>query len=81
MIEHCVLAFNDFAKEKVYREYVTDALMYITETVANSFGGTYIQRRYADIMDGVQEEEEMSADEIVLDIIKRADLRVSNGNI
>ncbi len=75
MIDHCVLAFSDFAREKVYREYVTDVLMYISESVANSLGGTYFERRYADIINGVEEEEE-SADEIALGIIERAGLSV-----
>ena len=77
VIEHCVLAFVDSSAQRIYRIYVTDALMYMSESVAKSFGGTYLQRRYADLIDGIDEEEEMSADEIVLDIIERAELKVS----
>lgn len=73
MIEHCVLAFDQFMKQKLYREYVTDGLMCMSESVANAFGGSYLQKRFADIINGVVEEE-VSADDIVLGIMERAEL-------
>ena len=72
-IEHCVLAYDHFVKQKLYQEYVADALMYMSESVANAFGGSYLQRRLIDIIEGVVEEE-ISADDIVIDIMKRAEL-------
>lgn len=77
MIEHCVLAFNDNMQLNMYREYVTDGLQCLSESVANYFGGTYLQKRYADIIKGIKEEEdERSADEIVLEVIEKAGLSV-----
>lgn len=73
MIEHCVLAFDQFMKQKLYREYVADGLMCLSESVANGFGGSYLQKRFADIINGVVEEE-ISADDIVLGIMERAEL-------
>lgn len=75
VVEHCVLAFDDYVRKKAYQEYVTDGLKCLSESIANYYGGSYLQRRYADIIDGV-EEEELSADEIALGVIERAGLRV-----
>ena len=73
MIEHCVLAFDQFMKQKLYQQYVADGLMCLSESVATAFGGSYLQRRFIDIIEGV-DEEEISADDIVIDIIERAGL-------
>lgn len=75
MIEHCVLAFDQFVKGKLYREYVTDGLKCLSESVATAFGGSYLQKRFADIIEGVTEEE-ISADDIVIDIMERAGLKL-----
>lgn len=76
MIDHCVLAFNDSIMQKLYKGYVADGLKCISESIANRFGGFYLQKRFVDITDGVEEEEEMSADEIVLSIIEKAGLSI-----
>jgi hypothetical protein len=49
--------------------------MYISESVANAFGGSYFQKRLCDIIEGT-DEEEISADDIVIDIMKRAGLKL-----
>jgi hypothetical protein len=54
---------------------VTDGLQCLSESIANYYGGSYLQRRFVDIIEGV-EEEEVSADEIVLEIIEKAGLSV-----
>lgn len=79
VIEHCVSAFSERDKEKAFRIYVTDAIMCISETVATAskYGGSYMEKRYADIIEP-QEEIEYDPDEIALDIITRAGLRVDN---
>ncbi len=75
MIEHCVLAYDQFIKQKLYQEYVADGLMCLSESVATAFGGSYLKRRFIDIIEGV-DEEEISADDIVIDIMNRADLKL-----
>lgn len=78
VIEHCVSAFSEHNQEKAYRIYLTDAIMCISETVANmGGGGFYMEKRYIDIIEP-QEEIEYDPDEIALDIITRAGLRVDN---
>lgn len=77
VMEHCILAYNTYIEQQLYREYVTDGLRCLSESVANYYGGTYLQKRYADIIHGFKEEEdERSADEIVLEVIEKAGLSV-----
>jgi hypothetical protein len=73
VIEHCVLAFDKAIKQKLYQEYMSDGLKLLSESVATAFGGSYLKKRFADIIEGVTEEE-ISADDIVIDIIERAGL-------
>lgn len=75
VIEHCVSAFSEMNKEKAFRIYMSDAIMCISETVANISGGSYMEKRYVDIIEP-QEEIECDPDEIALDIIQRAGLRI-----
>lgn len=49
--------------------------MYLGEAVANALGGSYIPRRFGDLFDDTPKDER-TADEIALDIIKRAGLQV-----
>ena len=58
--------------------YVTDALMVISENTQYMFGGRVMGTRYIDLLN--DHEEEKSADEIAIDVIKRAGLKV-NGRI
>jgi hypothetical protein len=75
VIDHCVLAFDSYIHQKLYQGYVTDGLQCLSESIANYYGGSYLQKRFVDIIEGV-EEEEVSADEIVLEIIEKAGLSV-----
>ena len=77
VIEHCVSAFSQRNKEKAFRIYMTDAIMCISETVANmGNGGSYMEKRYIDIIE--PQDDEFDPDEIALDIIQRAGLRTDN---
>ena len=75
MIEYCVSAFSQYQKELLYKVYVTDTLRHINEAVSRIDGGAYMSKRYYDIINPTQEEE-LSGDEIAMDIIKRAGLRI-----
>ena len=78
VIEHCVSAFSARNKEKAFRIYISDAIMCISETVANmGGGGSYMNKRYVDIIEP-HEDIEYDPDEIALDIINRAGLRTDN---
>ena len=77
VIEHCVSAFSEYNKEKAFRVYVSDAIMCISETIANRDGGSYMTKRYIDIIEP-HEEIDYDPDEIALDIIERAGLRTND---
>ena len=75
VIEHCVSAFSDICKEEAYRSYIADGVKCIGESVVNQFGGSYLQERYADIV-SIPRTEEKSGDEIALEVIEKAGLKV-----
>ena len=75
VIEHCVSAFSDMCEEKAFRSYIADGIKCISEAIANQFGGSYLQERYADIIT-VSRVEEKTGDEIALEVIKKAGLKV-----
>jgi hypothetical protein len=75
VIEHCVSAYNERCRQQVYQCYVADGLKSISEAVAGHLGGPYLQERYVDLI-GEGERDERSADEIALEVIKKAGLKV-----
>jgi len=49
--DHCMSVLAQEAREKTYRIYTTDALMYITQNTAKSRGGSYLGKRFIDFVD------------------------------
>ena len=74
VIDHCICAMRAMRIEEEFRYYVTDTLMYISESVANALGGSYLQGRFADMFKE-KVEDERTGDEIALEVIKRAGLK------
>ena len=70
VIEHCVAEHNIRINQKAYQIYTTDLLKAIAET-----NGVEVYRRFADFISPTQEDKR-TGDEIALDIIKRAGLKV-----
>ena len=75
LIDHCISALRAYRRSEAFQEYVADSLMYLGEAVANALGGSYIPTRFGDLFDDAPKDER-TADEIALDIIKRAGLQV-----
>lgn len=75
VIEHCVSAFSDMCKEAAFRSYIADGVKCISESIANLYGGSYLQERYADIV-SISHTEEKTGDEIALEVIEKAGLKV-----
>lgn len=69
LIDHIVLEHNARVEERVYRDYTSDMLMSIAESM-----GVQVNARYAELI-RPRERDERSADEIALDVIKRAGLK------
>lgn len=73
VVEHCVAAFAERCEKKAYRNYMADGIKCISETIANVYGGTYMENRLADLMDTTPEK---TGDEIALEVITRAGLKL-----
>ena len=71
MIDHVLAEHNIRMEEKVYRSYTADLL----KTIAESVGAT-VSCRYNDLINH-QKEEEKTGDEIALEVIQRAGLKVA----
>lgn len=72
---------SEIAKETenfIFKVYVTDTLMSIVNNTHNFAGGTKQDKRFVDMIMKKDSEEEnaMSAEEIVADVINRANLKV-----
>ena len=78
VIEHCVSALAEEQEKRAFEVYVTDTLQMISKNTANYAGGSYVTGRYIDIVNP-KPEDNRTGDEIVLDIIRRAELKVKEG--
>jgi len=77
IVDHCVSLFNDRMKERLYRVYITDTLKCLNDNVAKVVGGSVLKARYYDLLEeGNKKEIEKTGDEIALEIIRKAGLKV-----
>ena len=77
IVDHCVSLFNSRAKERLYQTYITDTLKCLNDNLAKVIGGTSIKARYYDLLEaGSQKESEKTGDEIAIEIIRKAGLKV-----
>lgn len=77
IVDHCVSLFNSRAKERLFQIYITDALKCLNDNVAKTLGGSTLKVRYYDLLEsGNKQENEKTGDEIALEIIKKAGLKV-----
>lgn len=82
-MDHCISAVRKKSEEKIYRMYVTDTLMHLTELTARLGNGTYKASRYVELMDEFSEKkkevkEERSPEEIIASVRKA--IRRQKGN-
>ena len=77
IVDHCVSLFNSRAKERLYQTYITDTLKCLNDNVAKIVGGSTLKARYHDLFEiGIKKESEKTGDEIALEIIRKAGLKV-----
>lgn len=75
MIDHCIAVFQKKAEFKALVTYLTDGIMAIAHNTAGlRDGGQEMRTRWAEL--NAPKEEEPNGDEIVADILKRANLRM-----
>lgn len=68
MVDHCVAAFQNKQKDRLYQIYITDALKAIAENTANLAGGKSPQLRYIEVIDDMENTDkkpEKTAEEII----------------
>ena len=70
VIDHCISRLSQEREARLYRIYVTDALMGIMNTLHIAYGGGIITERYIDLLDP-QPEETRSAEEIKNTILSK----------
>ena len=73
MIEYCIAAYEQEAKDFSYKRYMADVVRLIGENLAVLAKGSYIASRW---MDKQEPDEPLDGDAIALDIIKRAGLKL-----
>lgn len=78
VITHAVAEINERAEARRYRAYITDALMVMTENTAKFVGGSYVKTRW---LKDKELEDERTGDEVALEVIMRAGLKVKGGEI
>lgn len=77
IVDHCVSLFENRAKERLFQIYITDTLKCLNDNVAKVFGGATLKMRYYDLLEsGKKTESEKTGDEIALEIIRKAGLKV-----
>lgn len=67
VIESCISLFKNKREEKIYKWYITDALMTIANNTARIAGGNEMIQRYVDLINPPKkdEREDMTVDEFV----------------
>ena len=78
VVDHCVAVFAKKEQEKMFRSYLADSLMAIANNTAGlAEQGQVMTARLAELMSWV-DVDERTGDEIALDIINRAGLRMAD---
>jgi hypothetical protein len=84
-LQFAACAYKEYAEEKSFRVYVTDALRIVGENTARIGGGSSIKTRWEDIVDPLwrktTQADTRSAEEIVADVAERAGLIITHEHI
>lgn len=73
VLDYCVVQLQQEQKERSYKRYISEVLRLMGENVAKAIGGSYYASRWDD---RPQPEDDRTGDEVAMDIINRAGLRV-----
>ena len=74
-MRYAITRYNQHQRDLAYRIYVSDCLRIITKNTASLSKGEYIDRRYIDAI-LPKKKDDRTAEEIVIDIIKKAGIEV-----
>ena len=67
-------------REEAYRIYICDSLRLVTENTAKMVGGEYISKRLSDIMNGEDDDDDRTAEDIIADLVDRGCFKVVGEN-
>ena len=70
VIDNCIAFLQKKKKHNDIVYYITDSLMYISQNIANRYGGKTISKRYYEI-ENPKPEEHRTASEIISNIKKK----------
>lgn len=68
--------YNQQRRDLAYRIYVSDGLKAISENLSRVGGGSYLNARYADLIDDNKPIDTRTGDEVAADVIKAAGLKL-----
>ena len=74
VIRHITDEYVKKMEERLYRAYISDALKCLAES-----WGAQIDRRYVELIEPPEDEEEISGDEVALKVIEKCGLK-THGN-
>ena len=66
VVDNYIAFFTNYQKELQYKNYVADALKYLTENTSKHYGGIYMTTRLADVLE--PHVETRTSEEIITDI-------------
>lgn len=75
VIDHMIAEHNNRMHEKIYRSYMAELLKVLCESI-----GASVTERYIDLIADEPEEETKTGDEIALEVITRAGLKVQEND-
>ena len=68
--------YNQQMRDLAYRIYLTDGLKSISENLSRVGGGSYLNARFADLIDNNKPIDKRTGDEVAADVIKAAGLKL-----
>ena len=71
--EYIYLVMRQQSEDKLYKQYITECLRLIAKN-GGQYGGSYIEKRYSEIIQPTPPEPELSPDEIIEQVNQRAGL-------
>lgn len=67
---------SKMVEEEIYRVYVTDCLKAVSENTAKNVEGSYMTKRYYDLVHSKNHQENKTGEEIAASVIKDCGLKV-----
>ena len=70
-------AWNEYTRDQSYRVYLTDAAKILIDNTAHIGGGTVLNARWVETLNGKRQQDNRSAEEIIADVVNKAGITVT----